>query len=1134
MNPGHEKIRFSRRDLVNLGALPSARLHRPGVMHRVSGRAIGLIVSTAIAIVAILTILLVGVSLAVGTFGLGTERLTAEAQAAISRAVGRPMDTSIGAADVSFGRLGLISLDLRDVRISEKDSQQPAVVADHLYMSARLGPLFSGRVEIGSARLSGARIDLSALAAGDRDWQAALASVKEVVQPDAILKFAFSELNRLLDATEASGSLRFQIDDVTLKVGTQGPLSEIDIAYGRLVEQATGDVGFEAQISSAERTVNVDAEVRRTSRAARDLSLTAAIEMPSSGVPHVPADRPDPDAPAFVAGGFSGKIEASEAGLGDLRVDLGMTDMLVKTRNAEPIIGTARLRAQMQGGTGKIEISQLSMQSSQTHLNLNGAIGPLPAPAGGPDEPAYRFELVSRDAVLGPGDTSEQPLPVALSLSGRFLPSRLTIVGDQIAVGTDRGQVIGTGSVTLASGHSPAIALALGMTRLPTSYVKNIWPWFAAHGARQWAVANIFGGMVENGRISLNAPPGALDGHKQLGPNEISGHFEIKEARFDITGQIPPVRDAVGRIDFRGTDVDISLTSGKVYMSSSRQLMASNGTLTMRNAHLKPLIGNLEIDVEGDAAALAEFARYEPINVGRYIDLPPDDMTGRAGGRVSATIPLQKDMDRSLLRWKVDLSYEGVTLPKPFEGQKIADATGTLVADQDRAVVTAEAKINGVASKVSLVEPIGKDKSARALDVKLQIDDATRDALLPGLSEIVSGPFSVALSTPKPGEQHLEVDLARAKLTLPWIGWSKGAGVAATAQFNMRKNGDVTELGDFEIKSESFGAAGSLRLDKSGLAQARFSRVSLNRGDNATVAVERARGGWSVNVGGRQLDVRSIIRRYSKFTEGGGVSARNGGERVSVNAELDTVVGFNGELLGGLKLDVNATGDRIDTIRASAVTGNGARVTIVDATAGNQRKIEGQASDLGAVLRFLDVYKNLRGGTAALSLSGTAGGALRGPLDVRDFAILDEQRLDSMVNRAPTGSDRSLSQAANQQVDTSRTNFDRGYAILEKGEGSLALAEGVVRGPSVGATFQGTVFDQSSNMDITGTFMPAYGLNRLFGEIPLIGTILGNGRDRGLIGITFRMAGKSSDAKLSINPLSVVAPGIFRSIFEFR
>ena len=67
-------------------------------------------------------------------------------------------------------------------------------------------------------------------------------------------------------------------------------------------------------------------------------------------------------------------------------------------------------------------------------------------------------------------------------------------------------------------------------------------------------------------------------------------------------------------------------------------------------------------------------------------------------------------------------------------------------------------------------------------------------------------------------------------------------------------------------------------------------------------------------------------------------------------------------------------------------------------------------------------------------------------------------------------------------------------------------------------------------MDMTGTFMPAYGLNRIFGELPLVGALLGNGRDRGLIGVTYRARRATPDKPaLQINPLSVIAPGIFRS-----
>jgi hypothetical protein len=155
-----------------------------------------------------------------------------------------------------------------------------------------------------------------------------------------------------------------------------------------------------------------------------------------------------------------------------------------------------------------------------------------------------------------------------------------------------------------------------------------------------------------------------------------------------------------------------------------------------------------------------------------------------------------------------------------------------------------------------------------------------------------------------------------------------------------------------------------------------------------------------------------------------------------------------------------------------------------------------------------------------------------GSVDVRDFRIVDEPKLASLVSNPPP-SGKSLNDALDRQIDTSSVAFERGFTKIQKGPGSLILQEGVVRGPVIGASFQGTFFDPRGNMDMTGTFLPAYGVNRIFGEIPIIGQILGNGRDGALIGITFRLVGDVKKPDLQINPISAIAPGIFRSIFEF-
>ena len=88
-----------------------------------------------------------------------------------------------------------------------------------------------------------------------------------------------------------------------------------------------------------------------------------------------------------------------------------------------------------------------------------------------------------------------------------------------------------------------------------------------------------------------------------------------------------------------------------------------------------------------------------------------------------------------------------------------------------------------------------------------------------------------------------------------------------------------------------------------------------------------------------------------------------------------------------------------------------------------------------------------------------------------------------------------------------------------------------MNGDSIGLTVDGWLDFAHDGVDMKGTFVPAYAVNNLFSKIPLFGAILGGGTNEGLIGVNFRIEGKISSPTLSVNPLSAIAPGIFRQIF---
>ncbi|HEX5932939.1 MAG TPA: hypothetical protein VFY63_02110, partial [Pseudorhizobium sp.] len=192
------------------------------------------------------------------------------------------------------------------------------------------------------------------------------------------------------------------------------------------------------------------------------------------------------------------------------------------------------------------------------------------------------------------------------------------------------------------------------------------------------------------------------------------------------------------------------------------------------------------------------------------------------------------------------------------------------------------------------------------------------------------------------------------------------------------------------------------------------------------------------------------------------------------------------------------------------------------------------SGDAGAVARFANLYNRLNGGLLNISLKAQREDLWSGSIDVRNFSLVNEARLQSLVSTPVGEQQRSLNAAVKRDIDVSSAKFQRGFARVVYRDSVLSVENGVVRGEQIGASFQGVLRDARGNMEMTGTFMPAYGLNRLFAELPIIGAILGNGRDRGLLGITFKMEGPFEKPRLTINPLSIIAPGIFRQIFEFQ
>ena len=184
-------------------------------------------------------------------------------------------------------------------------------------------------------------------------------------------------------------------------------------------------------------------------------------------------------------------------------------------------------------------------------------------------------------------------------------------------------------------------------------------------------------------------------------------------------------------------------------------------------------------------------------------------------------------------------------------------------------------------------------------------------------------------------------------------------------------------------------------------------------------------------------------------------------------------------------------------------------------------------NDAGTVLRLLGIYSQLAGGAGSLVMTtDRTQDAETGRLVLRNFAIVDEENVVEVLGN------HSDSRAA--ITSRNRLDFRAGQVDFIRRSDRVEVTDAVLAGDTVGGTMRGFIYTDQRRYDLTGTYVPLFGLNNIFQKLPILGPLLGGRDGEGLVGVTFAVRGPLDKPQFLVNPLSLLAPGIFREMFEFR
>ncbi|MGD9656933.1 MAG: AsmA-like C-terminal region-containing protein, partial [Methylocystis sp.] len=555
-----------------------------------------------------------------------------------------------------------------------------------------------------------------------------------------------------------------------------------------------------------------------------------------------------------------------------------------------------------------------------------------------------------------------------------------------------------------------------------------------------------------------------------------------------------------------------------------RRLTLSSGRFVVADSALRPTPATVEVDVGGDVEAVADLLTLPAIAEHASIPVAPGALKGTLEGRLRVDFETGVNARDEATTFTIDATTSNLVVDNLIGKEKLEGGALRVVADRTGLRVGGTGRLFNAPATLEVRRGFG-DKGAAQAHVAFAFDDAARQRAGYAIAG-VSGPILATIRTPLPVENvdtQIELDLSRTHFDNPLPGLVKPAGKPAKASFNLTRRGEAMALEQFVFDAGPTQAQGVIEFARDGAFRAvRLTQARLSPGDDMRIDVQRSGQTVKIVARGANFDARPMLRGLLRTERGGKGTI----DDLDLDFKVPVVTGHNKQILSNVELKMEQRGGKPRTLALTGAFGREHISVGMVRSANGLPQLEISTNDGGSLLSFLDIYRKMDSGalTATVQLGqNRADGALR----VRDFFVRGEPTVRQLM--AQSGTART-DDRGNYRFDPDLVRVGRLESEFGWSGGQLAVRDGVLSGPEIGLTFDGYIDFQRGRLDLVGTYVPAYALNSLLSNIPVVGVVLAGGQHEGVFGLSYRLYGALSSPSINVNPLSAIAPGLMRKI----
>ena len=1019
--------------------------------------------------------------------------------------------------DLSFGRMslllqssGLARIILWDVEITNK---QGALIAQLSDLEAGLSPaaLLRGKLELREAQLSGAFVTLRRNEAGQIGLALGDAFSAGGTMPD--LGTIITRLDTLLEDPRLArldlietDALTLRFEDLRARRGWTADGGRLSLERGRDdILRLSGDVALLSG-GAGVSTIEVNAQSR-----IGESAMTFGLSLRDFPARDIASQSPalawldDLDAPISGAlrSGFrdDGTLDVLNA---TLTIGSGV---LQPNSETQPLrFDGARTYFTYDPTQGLLSFDEIAVSAPRGALSARGQARLDGLEQGWPSGIAGQFTLSNMRLAEG------MVLDQALTLSKAQLAFRLDLAN----FGLDVGEltVLDPQFPIRAKGWLHARedgwhgALDATVARADSQQVKTYWPERLTPRTRQWVVNNVHSGEVSEAIFALRLRPDERP--------ETFVDFRVTDAEISYNDFLPRLRAGSGRITIYDHRLGVQLDQGHVDPGQGGLIDLAGSQFVIPDLRRKPAQAEIRLKAKGSVTSALSYLDNERWQLLHRAGLDVGLAKGEA--RLEGKIVLELRAGLTLDDIALDLRarLQQVQSDTLVPGHVLRASELALHMDNSAVEISGAANLSGVTARGSWRKLFKGDAGTITAQVDITPQNLSKLGItLPDGMVSGAGKGALMLDLGQNGGPGftLTSDLHGIGLSISQLGWR----LARQERGSFRISGSLGE--DISVDSLSLSAGGleaqgdlTLRpkSEGGGLDNLSLSQLKLGTWLDVSGAL-RGRGARAPLI---EIERGRVDLRYAGFGGGNG----GGGDGSPLSLVLDELRVTDSIIIRGFRGDFNSANGGLSG-RFNGMLGGKARIEGLTSVQNGGTAIRVTGRDAGDILKQAGMLKTVRDGTFRLDMVPVAGqaGTYDGSMRIEGTRLRNAPAIGDLL-------DAISIVGLIDQLNGPGIFFAEVLANFRLTPSRVIVTQSSAVGPSMGISLDGYYDLASGRMDMQGVLSPIYFVNA-------IGQIFSR-RGEGLIGFNFALRGTVDKPAVSVNPLSIFTPGMFREIFR--